>query len=114
MVLVLKNEYKLNQFIIEVEKDIRKRTFENQYYYENQYLHKHNHTCPLCKKTIKTNFNKILTGAGLVGFIQLKQEKAAISYTLCKKCSKNIARETNARKKESELEIASHILSTIN
>ncbi|GLO68399.1 MULTISPECIES: hypothetical protein [Oceanobacillus] len=110
---MLNKEYQLSEFIEDIEQKFRKNTFEMNYYYENKYLHHYNRTCPLCKKSIKTNFRNVLTDGGLVGLIRTNEDKKAMSYTLCKGCSKSFSKSTNQKRKESESIISTHIVSTI-
>jgi len=112
LVVVIK-KYRLNRFTLEVEEEIRRYSFEEQYYYENQYLYHHNYICPMCKKNIKINFKNVLSGIGLVGLIHLKKEKMALSYALCKTCSKNIANGTKHSREDFKYKISRHILETI-
>lgn len=108
-----KSQYKLNSFIIEIEQNMRKRAFINNLYYDNRYLINENHICPNCQKTIKRNFKNVLSGTGLVGLIFLNSNQKAVSYTVCKKCSKQLAKSTKEEKNEIEKNISSHILITI-
>lgn len=106
--------YLLNKMAIEIDKEMRRVTFEEQCYYENTYLNEHNHTCPLCKKPIRKNFRNILTDVGIIGMIKIEEQQMNISYILCKKCSKTLMRSSDEQKKEFEESIASHVLSTIS
>lgn len=106
-------KYKLNSFAQEIEQEMRQESFKKQYYYENEYLNNHNHTCPLCKGKIRKNLKNILTGAHIVGMIQSEKQKVSISYTLCKKCSKKIMRATVQEKKTYENIISCHVITTI-
>lgn len=110
----MKNKnYRLNRFALEVEDELRKHSFEEQYYYENQYLYYHNYICPLCKKSIKINFKRVLSGYGLVGLMHLEKEKVTLSYALCKTCSKSIDNSTKQAREEFKHRISLHIIETI-
>ncbi|WP_419893519.1 hypothetical protein [Oceanobacillus kimchii] len=110
----MKNKnYRLNRFALEVEGELRKHSFEEQYYYENQYLYYHNYICPLCKKSMKLNIKGVLSSYGLIGLIHLEKEKVALSYALCKKCSKSIANNTMQTREEYKHRISIHIVETI-
>ncbi|MFD1609764.1 hypothetical protein [Oceanobacillus luteolus] len=110
---MIEEKYKLNQFAQEIEQEMRRESFSNHYYYENEYLIKHNLTCPLCKGKIKKNFKNVLTGAHVIGMIQLQEQRTSISYSLCKKCSKNLQDASTQEKETYESIIRSHVVAAI-
>lgn len=107
------NAYHLNDFTAEVEKELRREAFKQNYYYENKYLQKYNETCPLCNKNIKPDRRNILNKIGSVGMISLEEKRVCLSYALCKQCSKKLSKYNQVMKKECENKITSHILSKL-
>lgn len=108
-----KQDYKINNLTKEIEQNLRKESFESKYFYNDTYLKEYNHICPLCQKKIRKNLRNVLTGAYLIGLIKLEEHQTSISYTLCKKCSKEIMNASVGEKKKYENMISSHVVATI-
>lgn len=110
----MQRKYKLDNFTLQVNKEMRKRAFIKQYYYQNQFLYEYNDICPLCKEKLKINYKKVLKGIGLIGTIDLEKEETSLAYALCKACSKRLPHCNSQEKEKIKDQIVTTVSSAIN
>ncbi|MED1042446.1 hypothetical protein P4T62_28335 [Bacillus mycoides] len=76
--------------------------------YDDTYLKYYNHICPRCKNEMKVT-RGIVDGAGMVGFGVLTTLGYLCSYVMCKKCARDVQKETNFTQKRKAQEVEEFI-----
>ncbi|MFT8225070.1 hypothetical protein, partial [Streptococcus agalactiae] len=76
--------------------------------YEDTYLKYYNHICPRCKKEMKVN-RDIVQGVGMVCFGVLSTLGYFCPYVVCKRCVKDLQKETSFTQKRKAQEVEEFI-----